>query len=196
MARPNWADYFMRSAYLIATRATCDRKHVGAVIVTQDNRVVASGYNGSPAGTPSCDEVGHELSAGHCVRTIHAEANAISFAGRTAQGCTLYTTVIPCYDCCKLVVNAGIQRVVYDEFYPSRYGKSDQVVDFFKAAGLEVVQHDSVMLEAFKKKLKELEELENSVLSTMLVEYACGCSVPAPKALLRCAEHGTKRVRE
>lgn len=194
--RPNWDEYFMRSAYLIATRATCNRKHVGALIVTPENRVVASGYNGSPAGTPSCDEVGHELVEGHCVRTIHAEANAIGFAGRMAQGCTLYATVIPCYDCCKAIVNVGIAKVVYDEFYPSRYGKSDMVPAFFKAAGVEMVQHDSVMLEAFKKKMKELEELEASVLSTMLVEYACGCSVPGAQAKMTCAEHGVRRVHE
>ncbi len=196
MARPNWTEYFMRAAYLIATRATCDRKHVGAVIVSVDNRVVASGYNGSPAGQPSCDDVGHELVDGHCVRTIHAEANAIGYAGRSAQGCTLFATIIPCYDCCKQIVNVGICRVVYDAFYPSRYGKSDMVPAFFKAAGVELVQYDSVMLEAYKKKMAELDDLEANVLSTVLVEYGCGCSSPALAAMLKCPTHGAKRVHE
>ena len=196
MARPNWDDYFMRLAYMAATRATCSRKHVGAIIVSPDMRVVATGYNGAPSGQPSCDEVGHEIYMEHCIRTIHSEANAISFAGHFASGCTIYCTCIPCYDCAKLIVNAGIAKVVYDEFYPSRYGKSDMVPTFLRAAGLEVVQYDTIMLAAFKKMLVDLEKLEDGVLATQLIEYGCGCTKPAPQAKMKCAEHGAPRVHE
>ena len=142
MSRPDWDVYFMRVAYLAATRATCDRKHVGAVIVDPYHRVVATGYNGAPSGQPSCDEEGHELVDGHCVRTLHAESNAIDYAGRSSVGCTLYVTVTPCYDCAKRIVNAGISRVVWDEFYASRYGKSSKVFDFLSGSGIEVAQMD------------------------------------------------------
>ena len=122
--RPSKDEYFMRIAQVVATRATCDRKHVGAVIVDGSGRIVATGYNGSPAGTPHCDDEGHVLKEidgrMSCIRTLHAESNAIDYAGRESRGCTLYTTAIPCYECAKRIINAGIVRVVYGEFYGSR----------------------------------------------------------------------------
>lgn len=139
MTRPDWDTYFMRMAALVATRATCDRKHVGAVLVDPDHRIVATGYNGSPPGVPHCDDAGHELSDGHCIRTIHAESNALDYAGiPRARGCTLYVTVTPCYDCAKRIVAAGIKRVVYSEHYESRYGRSGTVADFLRHGGVDV----------------------------------------------------------
>src|SRR5262245_60276095 len=126
--RENWNDYFMRIAEVVASRATCDRKHVGAVIVV-NNTVVSTGYNGSPRGMPHCDEAGHELKdlGGRisCVRTTHAELNAIIQAARTGariEGGTLFTTASPCYDCMKAIINAGITKVICKEFYSSRFG--------------------------------------------------------------------------
>lgn len=156
MARPTWDMYFMQLAYLAATRATCDRKHVGAVIVDAYHRVVSTGYNGAPAGMPSCDEVGHELHDGHCVRTLHAESNAIDYAGRLAVGCTIYVTVTPCYDCAKRMVNSGLTRVVWDEFYASRYGKSNQVEEFLRSAGLEIEQWADDRMTPFRGMLAAL----------------------------------------
>jgi dCMP deaminase len=147
----------MRLAYLAATRATCDRKHVGALIVDPYHRVVSTGYNGAPAGLPSCDEVGHELSDGHCVRTLHAESNAIDFAGRAAIGCSAYVTVTPCYDCAKRLVNSGIVRVVWDEFYAGRYEKSDKVGEFLRSANVEACQFPSGRMDAFKALLINVE---------------------------------------
>ncbi len=193
MARPDWDTYFLRLAYLAATRATCARKHVGALIVTPDKRVAATGYNGAPAGQPSCDEIGHEMVEGHCVRTLHAESNAIDYAGRATVGCVLYATVVPCYDCAKRIVNAGINRVIYDEFYASRYGKSDFVPEFLRSAGVEVVQFESAGLSLFKQKLAEVESIELELLKQTVVEYTCGCTMSGDKALSRCAEHGAPR---
>jgi dCMP deaminase len=187
--RPTWDEYFMRQTYLAAQRATCDRKHVGAVIISPDHRVIATGYNGAPAGQPSCDDVGHELHDGHCIRTLHAEDNAISFAGRMAMSCTLYVTVIPCYDCAKRIVNVGIDTVVYDEFYGSRYGKSGHVVEFLQRAGVKVRQHESPGLELFKKALFELEAVERKVRATEMVKYTCGCEVMRGSATPKCETH-------
>ena len=122
--RPSFDDYFMSIAYLIATRATCDRKHVGAILV-KNMRLIATGYNGSASGMPHCDgPQGHLLKEiegkPSCVRTLHAESNAIDQAGSDSRLSKLYTTVIPCFDCAKRIVNAGIIEVVYAEYYASR----------------------------------------------------------------------------
>jgi dCMP deaminase len=117
--RATWDEYFMRIAKEVATRATCDRKHVGAVIV-RDKSILATGYNGSIRGLPHCDEEGHLMEDGHCVRTIHAEANAIVQAARNGvriDEATIYVTASPCWNCFKVIANAGIKKIVYGEFY-------------------------------------------------------------------------------
>lgn len=155
--RPDWDTYMMRLAYLAATRASCDRKHVGAIIASPDHRVVSTGYNGAAAGMPSCDEVGHQIVDDHCVRTLHAESNAIDYAGRGAAGCTLYVTVTPCWDCAKRIVNAGIRRVLYDQHYESRYGLSQDVPEYFGKAGIQIQQMPPGSLRSFVAMLKELD---------------------------------------
>lgn len=141
--RPGWDAYFMAIARVVARRATCDRKLVGAVIVV-DNTIVSTGYNGAPRGLPDCDTAGHLLKemGGRmsCIRTAHAETNALAQAARTGariEGGTLYTTASTCYDCAKLIINAGIKRVVAGEYYASRYGESGSAADLFAAAGVE-----------------------------------------------------------
>jgi dCMP deaminase len=117
--RSSWDEYFMEIARQVASRATCDRKHVGALLV-RDRIILSTGYNGSIRGMPHCDEVGHLMENGHCVATVHAEANAVLQAARTGvriEASALYTTASPCWPCFKLVANAGIVRIVYGEFY-------------------------------------------------------------------------------
>jgi len=119
MSRTSWNEYFMDLAEVVATRSTCDRKHVGAVLV-KDRMVLSTGYNGSVRGLPHCDEVGHLMEDGHCVRTTHAEANAIAQAaknGVSIEGATLYVTASPCWPCFKLVANAGVTQIFFGEFY-------------------------------------------------------------------------------
>lgn len=158
--RPGWDVYFVRHAYLTATRATCLRKHVGAILVDPNHRIVASGYNGAPREMPSCDEpgVGCQLVEGHCVRTLHAESNALDFAGRFATGCTLYATVTPCWDCAKRIINANVTRVVYHEHYESRYGKSQDVPAYLRDAGVVVDRLDSDNMNAFAAVLRGLDD--------------------------------------
>lgn len=120
MARETWPAYFIAMTHHVASRATCDRKHVGAVIVDANHQVLATGYNGSLPGQPHCDDVGHDMKDGHCVRTVHAEANAIAQAARkgvSLEGATLYTNTYPCWPCFKLLVSAGVAAVVYDDEY-------------------------------------------------------------------------------
>lgn len=125
----------MRIAREVSTRATCDRKHVGAVIV-QNRIIVATGYNGSVRGMPHCDDVGHEMEDGHCVRTVHAEANALVQAARVGAcvgGAELYTTASPCYPCFKLIANAGVRVVVFGELY-----REERIYALAQAAGIEL----------------------------------------------------------
>lgn len=117
--RADWHTYFMNIARQVATRSTCDRKHVGAVIV-RDRTILSTGYNGSIRGMPHCDEVGHLMENDHCVATVHAEANAIIQAAKNGvriEGAEIYTTASPCWNCFKLIGNAGIRTVYYGEFY-------------------------------------------------------------------------------
>ena len=150
MTRPSWDEYFLEIAYVIAKRATCDRKHVGAVLVDKRHRIVSTGYNGSAGGLPHCDDVGHELKEidgrPSCIRTLHAESNVLDDAGRRSRGGTLYVTVIPCYDCAKRIVNAGITRVVYGEYYESR--NTDLVVSYFMQAKVRLEKPGDVVFEA------------------------------------------------
>jgi len=149
-SRPSWDEYFMNLAHLAATRSTCnrgvpvkyakDRKGVGAVIAG-DKVTLATGYNGSARGLDHCDEVGHEIVEGHCIRTVHAEANAVASAakrGVAIDGATVYSTASPCYDCFKLLINCGVKRVVCGSFYGSRYGASDKVVALAAQAGIQL----------------------------------------------------------
>jgi len=117
--RVDWHTYFMNIARQAATRATCERKHVGAVIV-RDRTILSTGYNGSIRGMPHCDEIGHMIENTHCVATVHAEANAIIQAAKNGvriDGAEIYTTASPCWNCFKLIANAGIGAIYYGEFY-------------------------------------------------------------------------------
>ncbi|MFA6391157.1 MAG: cytidine/deoxycytidylate deaminase family protein [Patescibacteria group bacterium] len=134
--RPSWDDYFMAIAKIIGTRSTCDRLYQGAVLV-KDRRIISTGYNGSPPGLPHCDDIGHLMEEGHCVRTIHGEHNAIlqaaTISGTNTQGSILYMKYSPCIHCTKYIIAAGIKKVVMGKVY-----RNSKVVDFLKEAGIEV----------------------------------------------------------
>ncbi len=136
MSRPSWDEYFMSIAEIVATRSTCPRKSVGAIIV-KDKNILSTGYNGSIRGLPHCTEVGCMLENGHCVRTIHAEANAIIQAARHGvkiEGATIYITASPCWNCFKLIANSGIKRIVFKEFY-----RDERIFEFSKQLDIELV---------------------------------------------------------
>jgi dCMP deaminase len=138
--RTSWDDYFMNIARTVATRSTCDRKFVGAVIV-RDKMILATGYNGSIRGLPHCDEEGHLMEDGHCVRTVHAEANAIVQAARAGvriDGAGIYVTASPCWGCFRLIANAGINRIVFGEFY-----RDPRVFEISAKLGIELVDQSA-----------------------------------------------------
>jgi dCMP deaminase len=114
-----WDSYFMKIAEVVASRSTCPRKFVGAVIV-RDKTILSTGYNGSVRGMPHCSDVGHMMENDHCVATIHAESNAIIQAAKNGvniDGGTIYVTASPCWSCFKQIANAGLRRICFGEFY-------------------------------------------------------------------------------
>ncbi len=134
--RVSWEQYFMNIAREVATRSTCDRKNVGAVIV-RDKTILSTGYNGSIRGLAHCGEAGHEMENGHCVRTIHAEANAIVQAARNGvriEGAEIYVTASPCYNCFKMIANAGINKIYFGEFY-----RDERIKQHAAELGIELI---------------------------------------------------------
>jgi len=133
--RISWEEYFMNIAKQVASRSTCDRKHIGSVIV-RDKTILSTGYNGSIRGMPHCDEVGHMMENGHCVATIHAEANAVLQAAKNGvmiEKAEVYTTASPCWICFKMLANAGIKKIHYGEFY-----RDERIFDIAKKIGIEL----------------------------------------------------------
>ena len=144
--RPSWDEYFMEMAELVAKRSTCLRRNVGAVVV-QDRRIVATGYNGAPVGLAHCDEL-----EGGCLRqrmgipsgerhemcrALHAEQNAIiqaATSGQSVEGATIYITHQPCVICAKMIINAGIDRIVVKEGYPDQLSR-----DLLAEAGRKII---------------------------------------------------------
>ncbi len=143
--RPSWDEYFMNVARTVAERATCDRGRSGCVIA-RDKQILVTGYVGSPKGMPHCDEVGHQMKTvrhedgtetKHCVRTTHAEQNAIAQAaklGVAIGGATLYCKMTPCTTCAKMIINAGIEKVICEKKYHAG-GESEEM---FKLAGIPI----------------------------------------------------------
>ncbi len=118
--RKSWDTYFMQITEIVASRSTCDRAFVGCVLVNKDHRIVSTGYNGSVAGNPHCDDVGHTMRDGHCIATIHAEMNALLYCakeGIPTKDTICYVTHFPCLNCTKALIQAGIREVVYKNAY-------------------------------------------------------------------------------
>lgn len=119
--RQDWNEYFMTLARIAAERSTCDRAHVGAVVVNKEHRIVATGYNGSVGRkTPHCSEVGHAIRDDHCIATQHAELNCISYCAKEGipmDGCMIYVTHFPCLHCTKALIQSGITKIFYEEAY-------------------------------------------------------------------------------
>ena len=143
--RPSWDDYFLEVAHAIAKRATCDRGRSGCVIA-KNKQLLVTGYVGAPAGLPHCDEAGHQMKkvvhengreTSHCVRTVHAEQNAICQAaklGVAIDGATLYCRMTPCRTCAMLIINCGIKRVVCER----KYHAGAESEDLFRQANIEL----------------------------------------------------------
>lgn len=138
MARPSWDEYFMELAQVVAKRSTCNRRSVGAVLV-RDKRILTTGYNGSPPGQPHCTDEGCLMLDNHCVRAIHAEQNAIiqgALHGIDLRGSTCYVTSSPCVHCSKMLIAAGVTRIVFLDSYTEQIGQ-----EMCRAAGVQLERY-------------------------------------------------------
>lgn len=138
--RINWHEYFLAQSHLLRLRSTCERLKVGATIV-KDNRVIAGGYNGSVSGEDHCIDVGCYIEGGHCIRTIHAEINALlqcSKFGVSTEGASIYVTHFPCVHCTKSIIQAGIKNIYYAEDYKNH----PYAVDLLNKTGVEFERID------------------------------------------------------
>lgn len=143
--RPSWDEYFLDLVEMVGSRGTCDRGYSGTILV-KGKRILATGYVGSPIGIAHCDEIGHEMHtltgedgtvSRHCLRTAHAELNAIANAARfgiAIEGATLYCKMVPCYTCAKTIINSGIKRVVALKDYHG----AKKTKEIFKQAKLKL----------------------------------------------------------
>ncbi len=133
--RPSWDEYFLKLAMLVSERSTCPRMHCGCVLV-KGKHLIATGYNGSIPGDAHCNDTGCMIVDNHCVRTVHAEMNALVQAakyGNSVDGATAYVTNMPCTACAKAIISAGITRVViFSDFHDTL------ATDFFKKAGIQI----------------------------------------------------------
>lgn len=137
MTRPSWDEYFLQIARTVATRATCPRASVGCVL-TRAHRILTTGYNGAPRGTAHCFDAGCIVVNDHCQRATHAEANAVVQAalhGVSVAGAIAYCTHQPCVNCSKLLISAGVERIVYEDPYPDPVAEQ-----LLREAGVELVR--------------------------------------------------------
>lgn len=144
-SRPSWDEYFMSIAELVGSRGTCARGRSGCVVV-RDKRILVTGYVGSPAGLAHCDDIGHEIhkvlgadgiESEHCVRTAHAEQNAMAQAaklGVSVDGAVLYCHMVPCYTCAKILINSGVKKVIAFKDYQ----RSQRTKEIFSEAGVKL----------------------------------------------------------
>ena len=134
--RPDWDEYFLKLAMLASERATCPRMHCGCVLV-KDKNVISTGYNGSIPGDEHCEDAGCMMVDNHCVRTVHAEMNALIQAARRGhgvEGASAYITNMPCTTCAKALITAGVKRVVifsdyHDTMAEQFFGKANVAID-------------------------------------------------------------------
>lgn len=175
MSRPDTDNYFMGIAVAVSKRATCKRRLVGAVVVL-DGHVVSTGYNGSPKGEPHCIDVGCDIENGHCVRTVHAERNAVRFAGHErTNGATLYTTASPCRACMTDIMNANIVRVVYSDAYVAASHVGDRgswSLEAAKRRGIEMVHLNAAYEAALVQTAQSVRELEVRVTDFLRISAA------------------------
>lgn len=144
-SRPSWDEYFINIAKVVGTRSTCDRGKTGSVI-TRNKHILVTGYAGAPRGLPHCDEAGHQLKTirhedghetQHCLRTAHAEQNALIQAARigvSVEDSTVYCSMTPCAACAKMLINAGVVRIVCAK----RYHAGEESEEMFRRVGIEL----------------------------------------------------------
>ncbi len=157
MSRPDWDQYFLDLAIAAAKRATCDRAQVGCILV-KNNRIISTGYNASIAGHAHCDDAGHIIADGSCIRAAHAEENAVATAARfgtAIDDCTAYVTHFPCWRCFRILANSGTKRIVFLNFKQNNL--SQPIFEQFLASNIAIENSEG----------QTLTDLKDEILSSL-----------------------------
>ncbi len=154
--RPSWDELFIATAVLNSSRGSCDRKLI-ACVLAKNKRMVGAGYNGAMSGTPTCDEVGHDMLNNHCVRTLHAEQNALANSWGDLAGATAYITATPCLNCIKELGQKGIARIVFAGHYNNQ--------DEGRAA--KYCKEKNIFLEQFAEEPKGIAEVLSKIFARL-----------------------------
>lgn len=155
--RPTWDEFWFTLALFYSTRGTCDRLKAACLLVDKDKRLIGAGYNGSLPGDPHCDEVGHLMVEGHCIRTLHAEVNAIIHSVGDLEGATAYVLGTPCIDCVKKLLSKKVKRILFTRAYDNQARGGQYIFELAKNQGAEIRQVDINFPELLQKKFAILE---------------------------------------
>lgn len=155
--RPTWDEFWFTIALFYSTRGTCDRLRAACLLVDKNKRLIGAGYNGSLPGDPHCDEVGHLMVDGHCIRTLHAEVNAIMHSVGNMEGATAYVLGTPCIDCVKKLLAKKVKRILFTREYDNQARGGQYIFELAKGQGAEVRQVNIDFSEVLRKKLDILQ---------------------------------------
>jgi len=155
--RPTWDEFWFTIALFYSTRGTCDRLRAACLLVDKNNHLVGAGYNGSLPGDPHCDEVGHLMVDGHCLRTLHAEVNAIMHSIGDLDGATAYVLGTPCIDCVKKLLAKKVKRILFTREYDNQARGGKYIFELAKNQGAEIRQVEINFPEILRKKFDILE---------------------------------------
>jgi len=155
--RPTWDEFWFTLALFYSTRGTCDRLRTATLIVDKNNRLVGAGYNGSLPGHPHCDEVGHLMVEGHCLRTLHAEVNAILHSVGDLEGATVYSLGTPCIDCVKKLLSKKVKRIVFATVYDNKDRGGEYIFELAKTSGVELQRVKIDFKKLLEKKINILK---------------------------------------
>lgn len=155
--RPTWDEFWFTLALFYSTRGTCDRLKAACLLVDKNKRLIGAGYNGSLPGDPHCDEVGHLIVDGHCLRTLHAEVNAIMHSVGDTEGATAYVLGTPCIDCVKKLLAKKVKRILFTREYDNQARGGQYIFELAKSRGAEIRQVDIDFPKVLRKKFDILE---------------------------------------
>ena len=155
--RPRWEEFWFTLTLFYSTRGTCDRLRVACLLVDKNNKLVGAGYNGSLPGHPHCDEVGHLMVEGHCLRTLHAEVNAILHSFGDLEGATAYVLGTPCIDCVKKLLSKKVKKILFTREYDNKDRGGEHIFELARVSGAEIRRVDIDFEEILRKNLSILK---------------------------------------
>lgn len=155
-SRPGWNEFWFNLALFYSTRGTCDRLKASCLLVDRKKRLIGAGYNGSLPGEDHCDEVGHLIVDGHCIRTLHAEVNAILHSVGDLEGATAYLIGTPCIDCAMKLLSKGVKKIFYTREYDNKSRGSQYIFDIAKKHKAEIKRWDLNLSDVIEKNIEVL----------------------------------------